>query len=104
MLIDSNAYVIVHPRFFTNPDSITSLHLSAFEPFLMHNMYHLELVNRVYCNNFQYNSEFTRRPRKQFFYELTEKVGHFFLEIFLASGHRAYPFLNNTTLILKLLI
>jgi hypothetical protein len=74
MLIDSNAYVIVHPRFFNNPDSVTNLHLSAFEPFLMHNMYHLKLVNRVYCNNFQYNSEFTRRPRKQFFYELTKKV------------------------------
>ena len=74
MLIDTNAYIIVHPHFFTKTDVIMSLHLSAFEPFLMHDMFHIGFIKKVYCNNFQYNSKFTRRPRKQFFYEVTDEV------------------------------
>ena len=31
-------------------------------------------LRRVYCNNFQYNSNFTRRPRRQYSYEVTEMV------------------------------
>ena len=88
MVIDTNAYVITHPQFLEDqdiinnpqvledPDSINNRHLSALEPFLMRDMYHMAYFNRVYCNNFQYNDKFTKRPRKQYSYEVTEKVWH----------------------------
>ena len=74
MLIDSNAYVISHPRFFEEPESVGSHHLSALEPFLIRDMYRMGYVERVYCNNFQYNYEFTKRPRRQYSYEVTDMV------------------------------
>ena len=78
MLIDNSANVIAHPRFFSEPSTINSHHLSAFEPFLMRDMYQMGYVQRIYCNNFQYNYEFTKRPRKQFSYEVTNKVRKLF--------------------------
>ena len=37
-------------------------------------------LRRVYCNNFQYNANFTRRPRRQYSYEVTETV-HQYIKI-----------------------
>ena len=74
MVIDSNAYVITHPKFFSEPESIENNHLSALEPFLIRDMYRMGYIGRVYCNNFQYNYQFTKRPRKQFSYEVTNMV------------------------------
>ena len=51
------------------------------EPLVAQDMVAANYLWKVYCNNFQYNSNFTRRPRRQYSYEVTEKVVHFTVHV-----------------------
>ena len=77
MVIDSNANVLAHPRYLTDSTARNNRHLSFLEPFLMRDLHKMGYVRRVYCNSFQYNDLFTRRPRRLYSYEVTEKVASY---------------------------
>ena len=48
--------------------------LSLQEPYVSQDMLSLGYMRRVYCNNFQYNNDFTQGPRRQYSYEITDMV------------------------------
>ncbi len=48
--------------------------LHVQEPLLAEDMVDTGYLRKVYCHNFQYNADFTKRPRRQYLYEVTDKV------------------------------
>ena len=69
ILLKSCVYIYLHVLL-QNEQSFLSLQ----EPYVSQDMLSLGYMRRVYCNNFQYNNDFTQGPRRQYSYEITDMV------------------------------
>ena len=92
MIIDDTGHIIMHPALFTNNSARYHYHLTQLvitqsiftyklpfqEPFVSQDLLALEYMKRIYCNNFQYNYNFTIHPRRQYSYVISEKVKIFY--------------------------
>ncbi|KAL5510739.1 hypothetical protein EMCRGX_G006337, partial [Ephydatia muelleri] len=73
MIIDGNGYLIAHESF-DGTGNEQYVHISEREPLLSQDMLLSGYLEKSYCYSFQYDDNFTKRPRRKYSYAVTSRV------------------------------
>eukprot|EP00731_Ephydatia_muelleri_P032598 Em0024g142a len=73
MIIDGNGYLIAHESF-DGTGNEQYVHISEREPLLSQDMLLGGYLEKSYCYSFQYDDNFTKRPRRKYSYAVTSRV------------------------------